>query len=106
MKPRYEKECIKIGELANEALNFPKNACKPRFESLDIMKIFRLLDEEIEELKYELSYYPEYTFQYPREAKDIAFVDFSKVTNELSDVLACCAGLLSKINTLKQIQQR
>jgi len=105
MKSRYEMECNKIGNLANTALNCIKNANKPRFESLDIMTIFGLLDEEIEELKDELSYYPEYTFLYPREAKDIAFVDFSKVENELSDVLACCTGLLAKINTLKQIQQ-
>jgi len=99
MKPRYEKECIQLGELANEALNLPKNVNKPRFESLQLREIFKLLDNEVLELK------DEFFTGFIKIDNIRENLEFECIINELSDVLACCAGLLAKINTLKQIQQ-
>ncbi len=103
MKKRYEKECLKIGELSNNALNLEKNVNKTRFEDLDILSILNKIDEEILELKKELIYFSG-NYLLPLEPIDIDYVNFERVILKLSDVLACLAGLLSWINNQKNIR--
>ena len=99
MKPRYERECIKLGEMANEALNLPKNVDKPKFETINIIKIYNLLEEEIEELKYEFFHHGQINTQ-----KDIHEIDFKRAKEELADCAACLVGLLAWVNKQEEIQ--
>jgi NTP pyrophosphatase (non-canonical NTP hydrolase) len=98
MKQRYEKECISLGEMANEALNLPKNIGKPNFEILNLNTIYHLLDEEVQEIKYELFHNGQIN-----NPKDIHEIDFKRAKEELADCAAVLTGLLSWINKQEEI---
>lgn len=103
MGGRYIGECLQLSMLANYALNKPKNASKPDFESMDIDEVFKLLKQEMTELKIEL--YKTHngvsgSWEVPRDKKDI---DWDSALEELADVAACATGILVKI--LKEIEE-
>lgn len=96
---RYEKECDRIAGMAKTALNLPKNACKERFEDLDIFKVFDLLWSEFEELTQEF-----YNNHYGK--LDVKNINSQRAREELADVVACCVGLLAKLNAMENEETR
>lgn len=111
MKPRYERECIKLGEMANEALNLPKNVDKPNFENLPIIIIFELLQDEIKELDNEIKEkIGNYICTKIRKGIktitecDIHEINFKRAKEELSDCAAVLTGLLAWVNKQEEIQ--
>lgn len=93
---RYEKECQQLGEMAKNALNSPKNSSKERFEYLGLTSIVWLLGLELDELYDELYENKEqsYLVKIP--------INFKRAREELTDVAACCVGLLAKLNDMEQ----
>jgi len=92
---RYEKECLELAELAKKQLNLEKNRDKGRFEDLSISEIYDLITDEICEVHEELYY--DYGFSELRDS-----FNYERIIEELSDVAACLAGLLAKINKMKE----
>lgn len=90
---RYEKECQQIAEMAKNALNFPKNACKGDFEGITLVEIYEIFQKEVIELEYEL---------FNNRTTRGWVIDFTRAREELSDVVASCVGLLAKINSLEK----
>ena len=79
---RYSTESLLLGELADYALNKPKNVNKPNFEDLNLWNIRTLLIDEMLELSDEI-------------LKDD--MNYERILSELSDVVACCTGILAKV---------
>ena len=67
---RYSTESLLLGELADYALNKPKNVNKPNFEDLNLWNIRTLLKDDM---------------------------NYERILSELSDVVACCTGILAKV---------
>jgi hypothetical protein len=87
LSDRYERECRQLGELARKQLNLEKNKCKEDFEDMSINAIFKKIDEEVNELKYEFN-----SFNINKK------VNYERVTDETGDISACLAGLLAWIS--------
>ena len=88
MKPRYEKECIQLGKLAERQLNLPKNVVKQNFEDMSIILIVLKIQEEFDELKEELL--------------NKRVINYERVYSEAGDLSGCIVGLISKINRIRE----
>lgn len=94
---RYERECKQLGLLAQNQLNLPKNVIKPDFEDMNIVDIFRKFYEELDELKSEILM--DKNFIHIKKE-----INFHKTFSELGDTAACLAGLIAKLNRMKEEQ--
>lgn len=84
---RYKNECFELTQLALMQLNNPKNACKARFETLDIRTLLKLIKDELDELELELEDLP---------------LTVDRAREELADCAACLVGTLAYINQFKR----
>lgn len=93
---RYEKECQQLAEMAKTALNLPKNACKGKFEDVDLDMCIYGMELEIKELQDEL-------FYSDRDQK--TNINFKRAREEFADVAACCVGILAKLNAMEEEEE-
>lgn len=108
---RYANECAQLAILANKQLNLPKNVAKGNFEDLcDLEKIIGFLEDEVEEIKEELTDYEMSCFNPECECggDDRRYykignkINYQRAREEIGDVAACLVGLLAKLDKMER----